>query len=99
VTATLDRYCCDLYLERMDVSLTPEQERLINEAMRSGQYRDTTEVLDDALHALEQKHRKEPVSIAERQEAIERLRTFGKRHALSLESGVTVKDLIDEGRR
>jgi len=83
----------------MEISLTPKQERQIAEALRNGQYRDTTEVLDDALEALEEKHRSEPISETERQQAIERLRSFGKRHALSLENGVTVKDLINEGRR
>ncbi len=83
----------------MEISLTPNQERLIAEALHSGQYRDTTEVLDDALEALEEKHRSDSISQTERQQAIERLRSFGKRHALSLENGVTVKDLIHEGRR
>ena len=83
----------------MDVSLTPEQERLVNEALRRGQYRDTTEVLDDALHGLEKRLRSEPVPDVDRQQAIERLRTFGQRHGLSLGEGFTVKELINEGRR
>ena len=83
----------------MDISLTPEQERLINEALRRGHYRNTAEVLDDALQALGEKTREETVCDADRQQAIEELRTFGKRHSLSLGPGVTVKDLITEGRR
>ena len=83
----------------MELSLTPEQERLINEALRSGQYRDTTEVLDDALHALEKKLRPETISDVDRDQAIERLRNFGERHGLSLGKGLTVKALINEGRR
>lgn len=83
----------------MNVSLTPEQERLISEALRSGFYRDTTEVLDDALHTLEAKHRSQAVSESERHQAIERLRTFGQREGLTLGEGITVQDLITEGRR
>ena len=82
----------------MEVSLTPEQERLISEALRSGQYRDTTEVLDDALHALGKKLRAETISDLDRRQAIERLRNFGQRHGLSL-GDLTVKELINEGRR
>ena len=83
----------------MDVSLTTEQEKVVNEALRSGRYRDATEVLDDALHGLETRLCPERVTDVDRQQAIERLRTFGQRHGLSLGRDLTVKELIDEGRR
>ena len=71
----------------------------MNEALRSGRYRDTTDVLDDALHGLEKRLRPEPVHETDHQQAIERLRTFGQRHGLSLGKDLTVKELINEGRR
>ena len=49
----------------MVVSLTPEQERILNAALQSGQYRDTTAVLDEALHALEERRRTEAPSVSQ----------------------------------
>jgi len=83
----------------MELHLTPEQERLIAAALRTGHYRTPAEVLDDALHALEEKQRGENISDSEKQQALERLRSFGKSHGLSLGQDLTIKDLINEGRR
>jgi len=83
----------------MQVELTPAQERIITAAVSSGRYHDATEVLDDALHVLEiERLGNEPMDI-ERQQAIERIGRFGKQHGLTLGAGLTVKDLINEGRR
>ena len=43
--------------------------------------------------------RPETTSDLDRQQAIDRLRTFGQRHGLSLGEGLTVKKLVNEGRR
>jgi len=83
----------------MEVQLTPNQERLIAEALRSGRYRDATEVLDDALQVLKAERLTETAPDSERLGAIERLRRFGRTHGLSLGKELTVKDLINEGRR
>lgn len=37
----------------MNVNLSPEAERLLNERLQSGEYESASEVLDDALRALE----------------------------------------------
>jgi Arc/MetJ-type ribon-helix-helix transcriptional regulator len=83
----------------MVVSLTPEQEKLIAKAIGTGHYRDATEVLDDALHALEEKQRATSLPATDRDQAIQRLTGFGKRHGLSLGDDLTITDLIDAGRR
>lgn len=83
----------------MQVDLTRDQLNIIDEALRSGKYHNTTEVLDDALHALKLERLSGKVSDNDRQKAIERLGRFGKQHGLSLEPGVVVKDLINEERR
>lgn len=83
----------------MQVDLTADQEVIIAEALRSGLYRSTAEVLDDALHVLKQERLVSAAPKDARLEAIERLRTFGKTHGLTLGEGLTVKDLINEGRR
>lgn len=83
----------------MQVELTPAQERIITAAVRSGRYHDAKEVLDDALHVLEtERFAREPIG-SDKQQAIERLLRFGKKNGLSLGPGLTVKDLINEGRR
>jgi Arc/MetJ-type ribon-helix-helix transcriptional regulator len=83
----------------MQVDLTPAQERIVAEAIRSGQYHDAKEVIDDALHVLKVERLAPKAEGSERQQAIERLRRFGKHHGLSLGPELTVKDLINEGRR
>lgn len=85
----------------MQLEITPQQESIISEAIRSGQYHDAAQVLDDALHVLkvERLGAKPAAHAKDKQEAIERLRHFGARHGLSLGPGLTVKDLINEGRR
>ena len=83
----------------MQLNITPQQESIIAEAIRSGQYHDASEVLDDALRVLKVQRLGAKPGARDKQEAIERLRNFGARHGLSLGPGVTVKDLINEGRR
>ena len=83
----------------MEVQLTPNQERLIAEALRSGRYRDATEVLDEALQVLKAERLAESAPDPDRLGAIERLRRFGKTHGLSFGKGLAIKDLINEGRR
>ena len=83
----------------MEVHLTPDQERLIAAALQSGQYRDASEVLDDALRTLSAQRLGLNRPGDDTLQAIERLRRFGKTHGLSLGEGLTVKDLINEGRR
>jgi antitoxin ParD1/3/4 len=39
----------------MSIALTPEQEQLLEQLIRSGRYHSAAEVLDEALHLLQQR--------------------------------------------
>jgi Arc/MetJ-type ribon-helix-helix transcriptional regulator len=72
----------------------PEVEALIRERLQSGQFADAEEVILEALRSTttEPAGRK-----AQRREAIERLKSFGKRHRLSL-GGLTIRELREKAR-
>jgi Arc/MetJ-type ribon-helix-helix transcriptional regulator len=81
----------------MTIELSPELERAIREAVTSGHYPSAEDVLVEAI-ALWQAHQKEAALASDqRSHAIERLRTFGKSHGLSL-GGMTIRQLRDESR-
>lgn len=75
----------------MTITLKPEQERIIDEEIRSGHFNTPAEVLDQALAALRDKRQT-------RREAVRRVREFGQKHRLS-RGGIPIKDLIHEGHR
>ncbi len=82
----------------MTITLRPEQERVILEAINSGLAHNPDEALDQALDALRERL---PAAAGTPDESVaaaaRRLATFGKRHGLSL-GGLTVKELLDESR-
>jgi hypothetical protein len=84
------------------ITLKPEQERVIREAIVSGLARTPDEALDRAFDALRARL-PEPESPSDDSSgdsvaaAARRLATFGKRNGLSL-GGITVKELIRESR-
>jgi Arc/MetJ-type ribon-helix-helix transcriptional regulator len=80
------------------IHLSPQIERIVNDAVLSGQYRSAEEVLAEAIAVWQARQTvlAEPTE-DERQAAIERLRSFGKTHNLSLD-GITIKQLRDEAR-
>ncbi len=80
----------------MTIELTPEHQRMIERVIDSGAYPDAQHVISAALEAFAEDlplTRQE----AERNAAIERLKTFGKTHGLSL-GGMTLRQLRDEAR-
>ena len=81
----------------MTVHLSPRIERIVKEAVRSGQYRSAEEVLSEAVSVWQARQTAAEPTVDERQAAIERLKNFGKTHRLSL-GGVTIKQLRDEAR-
>jgi predicted transcriptional regulator len=100
--------------ETMNVQITPEQEaRFSDLASRTG--KNAEELVQEAVtRFLDEEDARfyEAVKLGEAAlargefltheqagERLERLRTFGKRHALSLGDDLTLKDLIGEGRR
>ena len=80
----------------MTITLKPEQEAVLIQAINSGLARTTDEALNQALKALRARlpNRTVDESVAA---AARRLGTFGKRHGLSL-GGMTIKELLHESR-
>ncbi len=82
----------------MTIILTPEQERVLVDAIHSGLAHTTDEALDQALSALRERLPQQPKVVDESvAAATRRLATFGKRHGLSL-GGLTIKELLRESR-
>ena len=80
----------------MTIRITrPEVEALINQGLQSGGLKDTEDVI---LQALQSSAIPALEADRERREAIERLKTFGKTHGLSL-GGMTIRELRDQARR
>jgi len=79
------------------VHLSPPIERIIKDAVRSGQYRSAEEVLSEAVSVWQARQTAAEATGDQRQAAIERLKNFGKTHQLSL-GGMTIKQLRDEAR-
>lgn len=82
----------------MTITLKPEQEQVLMEAINLGLAQTPDEALDQALEAfrsrLPQRESSADESVAA---AARRLATFGKRHGLSLE-GLTIKELLRDSR-
>lgn len=79
----------------MTIQITrPELEALIKERLASGQFKDAEDVL---IQALRSSGTVSPDAAQEREAAIERLKTFGKTHRLSL-GGITIRELRHQAR-
>jgi hypothetical protein len=79
----------------MTIRITkPEVEALIKQRLQSGGFKDAEDVIVQALQASGSQP---PEFEQQRREAIERLRTFGKTHGLSL-GGMTIRELRDQAR-
>jgi Arc/MetJ-type ribon-helix-helix transcriptional regulator len=80
---------------KMIIHITrPEVEALIRRRLETGAFKDAEDVILQALRSSETEERG---TIEKRREAIERLRTFGKTHGLSL-GGITIRELRHEAR-
>jgi len=79
------------------VRLSPRIERIVKDAVLSGKYRSAEEVLAEAITVWQARQTAAEPTEDERQAAIERLKSFGKTHQLSL-GGMTLKQLRDEAR-
>ena len=79
----------------MTIQITrPEVEALINQRLQSGAYKDAEDVV---LQALRASGTPTAEFEDERRDAIERLRTFGNTHRLSL-GGITLRELREQAR-
>ena len=81
----------------MTVHLPPRIERIVEDAVSSGQYRSAEEVVSEAISVWQARQAAAELTEGERQAAIERLKNFGRAHRLSL-GGMTIKQLRDEAR-
>jgi Arc/MetJ-type ribon-helix-helix transcriptional regulator len=82
----------------MTIELNPQQERLLHDAIQQRRFHSVDEALDEALRSIATPA--EPVISSLRYtpaEAAERIRELRKGHFLP--EGMTIRSLIDEGRR
>lgn len=86
----------------MNVNLTPELEKLVEEELKAGHFHTVEEVIGEALQALREKERSSAESKAEsnsgQREAVREMMAFVEKNHVRLE-GVSVKELIHEGHR
>ena len=81
----------------MNINLTPEQERIVNDELKSGHFRSAEEVIANALVALREKERS---SLADdnghHDDAVREMLNFVEKNRTPVH-GVSVKQLIHEG--
>jgi Arc/MetJ-type ribon-helix-helix transcriptional regulator len=84
----------------MNINLTPEQEQIVNDELKSGHFRTAQEVIAQALLALREKDRSSVASEdnGQRANAVREMLTFVEKNRTPLQ-GVSVKQLIHEGHR
>lgn len=84
----------------MNIHLTPEQEKIVEEELNSGNYRTVEEVIAEALQALREKERSMSpgASNGAQHEAVREMLAFLEKNCVRLD-GISVKDLIHEGQR
>ena len=80
----------------MTIILKPDTERLINEELKRGHYKDAEEVIQRALETLHATHQVSPSPVQECQEAATRIRELRKGVTLG---GLKIQDLIHEGHK
>jgi putative addiction module CopG family antidote len=81
----------------MNINLTPEQEKIVKDELKSGHFRTVEEVIDEALQVLREREQPSMPNGAQR-EAVREMLAFVERNRARLE-GVSVKELIHEGHR
>jgi len=84
----------------MNINLTPEQERIVNDELRSGHFRTVEEVIAKALVVLREN---EGSSVAgdsngQYEGAVQKMLNFVEENRTPLQ-GISVKELIREGHR
>jgi Arc/MetJ-type ribon-helix-helix transcriptional regulator len=84
----------------MNIRLTPEQEQIVNDELRSGHFRTAEEVIAGALRVLREKDQSSAATGAngDSAEAVRQMLSFIEKNSVRLEE-VTVKELIHEGHR
>jgi Arc/MetJ-type ribon-helix-helix transcriptional regulator len=80
----------------MNINLTPEQEQIINDEVKSGHFRSAEEVTAKALVALREKER--PDDTGHHDDAVHEMLNVVEKNRPPLH-GVSVKQLIHAGHR
>ena len=84
----------------MNINLTPEQERIVNDELKSGHFQTAEEVIAEALAALRERERSSPAAEdnGHRENAVREMLNFVEKNRTPLR-GISVKQLIHEGHR
>jgi putative addiction module CopG family antidote len=84
----------------MNIHLTPEQEKLIEDELKSGHFHTVEEVIAHALHVLREREESSdaPKSNGAQREAVREMLAFIEKNHVRLED-VSVKELMHEGHR
>jgi hypothetical protein len=89
----------------MTFALRPEQEQIVGEAIRAGLIENVDAVVDVGVETIRQRLKSNGLVDSsliagpqEIQAAADRLLRFGEKYGFSL-GGLTIKDLVNEGRR
>jgi hypothetical protein len=85
-------------VSRMNINLTPEQEQIVKDKLRSGHFRTAEDVIAEALVALRERE-SSPVAGEENGEysdAVREMLSFVEKNRIRLED-ISVKQLIHEG--
>jgi Arc/MetJ-type ribon-helix-helix transcriptional regulator len=84
----------------MNVNLTPEQERIVNDELRAGHFRSVEELIGTALAALREKEGSSTSAEGNCQQAgaVQEMLSFVAENRTRLQD-VPVKQLIHEGHR
>ena len=84
----------------MNINLTPGQEKIVKDELRSGHFHNAEEVIGEALHVLREKEQSSGgvTSNGAQREAVREMLAFVEKNCVRLE-GVSVKELIHEGHR
>jgi Arc/MetJ-type ribon-helix-helix transcriptional regulator len=84
----------------MNIRLTPEQEAIIEEELKSGHFRSVEEVIGEALQGLREKERSSTAAAPNgaQREAVREMLAFVETNRTRLD-GVSIKELIHEGHR
>lgn len=82
----------------MNINLTPEQEKIVSEELKSGHFRTVEELIGRALQALREREGSAGATLSNRVEAVREMLSFVESNHIHLED-VSVKELIHEGHR
>jgi len=84
----------------MNINLTPEQEKIVKEKLKSGHFGSVEEVIGEALQVLREKEQSSTAGTPNgaQREAVREMLAFVEKNRVRLE-GVSIKELIHTGHR